>query len=151
MDETSFADRFETLHHETFLRIARRIPDKRARLSPETTGLMHHLAGAGPLSIGEQARHTGRAQSTASAMVAPLIDRGLLERDRDPQDARRYLIWLSREGQAALHQALLVLDPVLLAQAAARLTAQERAQFIALFEKLRCDPGQKTDPTRRGK
>ncbi|MEJ2036824.1 MAG: MarR family winged helix-turn-helix transcriptional regulator, partial [Maritimibacter sp.] len=126
MDQSDFASRFESLYRETYLRAVRRITDKRARLSPETSGLLMHLTATGPVTLTELARHTNRAQSTMSEMVAGLTRKGLLEVDPDPDDGRRHLIWLSAEGQTALTEALNVLDPAMLARGAEGLSAEER-------------------------
>jgi len=136
MNTEEFAHLFETLYRTTYARAVRRIPDKRHRLSPETTAFLSHLAASGPMTLSELARHTGRAQSTMSEMVTHLVDKQLLERDRDPEDARRILIWLSDKGREAFAQSQSVLDPQHLAIAAASMTDKERADFVALFEKF---------------
>lgn len=76
MDLDTFVNRFESLYRDTYLHAVRRIVDKRARLSPEATGFLLHLVATGPVSLAELARHTGRAQSTLSEMVASLTGRG---------------------------------------------------------------------------
>ncbi len=136
MDQSDFASRFESLYRETYLRAVRRITDKRARLSPETSGLLMHLTATGPVTLTELSRHTNRAQSTMSEMVAGLTRKGLLEVDPDPDDGRRHLIWLSAEGQTALTEALNVLDPAMLARGAEGLSAEERETFIELWTRM---------------
>ncbi|MEJ2022694.1 MAG: MarR family winged helix-turn-helix transcriptional regulator [Maritimibacter sp.] len=136
MDQSDFASRFESLYRETYLRAVRRITNKRARLSPETSGLLMHLTATGPVTLTELARHTNRAQSTMSEMVAGLTRKGLLEVDPDPDDGRRHLIWLSPEGQIALTEALNVLDPAMLARGAEGLSAEERETFIELWTRM---------------
>ncbi len=140
MDSDDFTTRFEALYRETYLRMVRRIADKRARLSPETTGLLMHLTATGPVTLSELARHTDRAQSTMSEMVASLTRKGLLEVDPDPEDRRRHLIWLSPEGQEALSEALKVLDSAKLSRAASALTAEEREIFTGLWARLLSPP-----------
>lgn len=139
----AFANEFEDLFRATYRAAVRRVRDKRDRLSPETIALLDHLAAAGPLTAGELAKHIDRAPSTLSEMVDHLVDKGLLTRDRDPTDARRSLIWLTEEGQAALLDARTVLNPDILASAAARLTADQRHALIealrALVVELRGD------------
>jgi DNA-binding MarR family transcriptional regulator len=139
----AFADEFEALFRATYRAAVRRLRDKRDRLSPETIALLDHLAAAGPLTAGELAKHIDRAPSTLSEMVDHLAGKGLLTRDRDPADARRSLIWLTDEGHSALLDARTVLDPALLAAAAASLTADQRKALIetlrALVVQLRGD------------
>lgn len=40
-------------------------------------GVLRHLAMSGPLTVGEMARHFGRAQSVVSEIVDGLEDKGL--------------------------------------------------------------------------
>lgn len=131
---SSFASDFEALFRATYLTAVRRIRDKRDRLSPETVAFLDHLAAAGPMTLGEMARHMDRAQSTLSEMVDHLAAKGLLTRDRDPADARRSLIWLTGAGQAALIEARNVLDHDILAAAAAAMPSEDRALLLRLFE-----------------
>ncbi len=61
-----------------------------------------HLAYSGPMTVGELARHVGRAQSVTSETVEVLASHGLLARVRDPRDKRRTLIWLTEEAREFL-------------------------------------------------
>jgi DNA-binding MarR family transcriptional regulator len=131
-----FAPEFEALFRATYLKAVRRIRDKRERLSPESVAFLDHLAAAGPMSLGEIARHIGRAASTLSEMVDHLVAKGLLTRDRDEADARRSLIWLTDAGQAALIEARNVLETAQLAAAGAALTAEDRAVFLDLYRQF---------------
>jgi DNA-binding MarR family transcriptional regulator len=129
----AFAAEFEDLFRATYRAAVRRVRDKRERLSPETTALLDHLAATGPLTAGELARHVDRAPSTLTEMVDHLVDKGLLTRDRDPADARRSLIWLTDEGQAALIEARNVLDLDVLARAGAELSPEQRQALLTAF------------------
>ena len=134
MTDAEFAATFEDLFRSTYLRAVRRVRDKRDRLTPETVAFLDHLAMSGPLTPGELARHLDRAPSTLSEMIEHLLSKGLLERDRDPADARRSLIWLSGPGRTALVEARQVLDPDILARAAAGLSESDRAAFLRAFQ-----------------
>src|SRR5262245_49844303 len=68
------------------------------RPTPESLGVLTHLAAAGPLTVTEAARHMRRAQSVMSDIVTRLERRGLLERMRDERDRRRVLVWLTPRG-----------------------------------------------------
>jgi DNA-binding MarR family transcriptional regulator len=83
--------------------------------------VLEHLALAGPLTIGEAAEHLRRAQSVISEIVTHLERDGLLERENDPGDRRRTLIWLTPGGHEALRRDREVLGLDLLARAMARL------------------------------
>jgi len=136
MTDAEFAAAFEDLFRSTYLRAVRRVRDKRDRLTPETVAFLDHLAASGPLTPGELARHLDRAPSTLSEMMDHLLAKGLLERDRDPADARKSLIWLSEAGRAALIEARQVLDPAVLRRAAAALPDAERATFLNSFRQF---------------
>ncbi len=136
MDDAEFATRFEAMFRETYLRAVRRVSDKRERLTPETIALLDHLAMSGPLTPGELAKHLNRAPSTLTEMLDHLFERKLLERDRDPRDGRKSLIWLSESGQLALAEARQVLDSAIISRAAEALTPDERAAFFDSFQKL---------------
>jgi len=133
MTDAEFAAAFENLFRSTYLRAVRRVRDKRERLTPETVAVLDHLAMSGLLTSGELARHLDRAPSTLSEMLDHLLAKGLLERDRDPADARRSLIWLSNAGRTASIEAHQVLDPAILARAAAALPVADRRAFLDTF------------------
>ncbi len=80
---------------------------------------------AGPLTIGEAASHMSRAQSVVSEIVSHLEHDGLLERESDPADRRRTLVWLTQAGHEALRHDREVLGVDLLARAMARLPPGE--------------------------
>jgi DNA-binding MarR family transcriptional regulator len=86
---------------------------------------------AGPLTIGEAAAHLGRAQSVISEIVSHLEGQGLLERESDPADRRRTLIWLTPAGHGALRQDREVLGLDLLARAFARVPPRQAEDLIA--------------------
>jgi DNA-binding MarR family transcriptional regulator len=133
MNEDEFARTFEELFRATYANAVRRIRDKRERPSAETVALLNHLALSGPLTLSEMGRHFSRAESTLSEVIDHLEAKGWLERDRDPADRRRVLVWLGADGQAALAESTRVLDQASLAQAAARLAQPERADLLRLF------------------
>lgn len=136
MEPEVFAERFAECFRETYLCAVRRVADKRGRLTAETSVLLHHLSLSGPLTPGEMARHLRRAPSSISEMLEHLCDDGLLERDRDPSDGRRSLVWLSEAGRRALAESRQVLDLGVVARAARRLKPAERSAFLAGFERV---------------
>jgi DNA-binding MarR family transcriptional regulator len=73
------------------------------------------------LTVGEAAAHLNRAQSVISEIVTHLERQGLLEREDDPADRRRTLIWLTPLGHDALRRDREVLSVDHLARAMARL------------------------------
>ena len=93
--------------------------------------MLEHLALAGPLTVGEAAAHLGRAQSVVSEIVTHLEGQGLLEREDDPADRRRTLIWLTPGGHEALRRDHEVLGVDQVARALARLPPGRADDLIA--------------------
>jgi DNA-binding MarR family transcriptional regulator len=127
------AERFAELFRAVYLTFHRR-DRPRGQLPGASRGVLEHLALAGPLTVGEAALHLGRAQSVVSEIVTHLERQGLLERERDPDDGRRTLIWLTPSGHEALRHDREVLSVDLLARALGRLPP---AEAEALIEGLR--------------
>ena len=121
-DAATFADLFRAL----YLTYHRR-DGPRSDLPGASRAVLTHLAVAGPLTVGEAAVHLGRAQSVVSEIVDGLARKGLLERERDPADRRRTLVWLTGEGQELLRRDGEVLAVDALAAALGRMPAATRA------------------------
>jgi len=119
-EEQARAERFAELFRAVYLTFHRR-DRPRSELPGASRAVLEHLALAGPLTIGEAAAHMHRAQSVISEIVTHLERDGLLERESDPGDRRRTLIWLTTGGHDALRRDREVLDLDLLARGMARL------------------------------
>lgn len=128
--------RFTELFHEAYLRFHARLAPGEQRLSPESLGVLAHLATTGPLSIAEACGHFERSQAAMSDIVTRLERRGLLARVADKRDRRRTLVWMTSAGRQALARSTRVLDPTLLVRAFEHRTEEEREQFLRLFEQL---------------
>jgi DNA-binding MarR family transcriptional regulator len=85
---------------------------------------------SGPLTVGEAAVHLDRAQSVVSEIVDGLARKDLLERERDPGDRRRTLVWLTPAGQRALQRDGEVLGLDALAAALARMAPADRDALL---------------------
>jgi DNA-binding MarR family transcriptional regulator len=131
--EAGQAGEFEELFRAVYLTFHRR-DGPRSQLQAASAAVLEHLALAGPLTVGEAAAHLRRAQSVVSEIVAHLERQGLLEREADPADRRRTLIWLTAAGHTALRRHREVLSEDLLAAALSRM---DPAQAAALFGGLR--------------
>jgi DNA-binding MarR family transcriptional regulator len=128
-DERARAERFAELFRAVYLTFHRR-DGPRGQLPGASRAVLEHLAMAGPLTIGEAAGHLNRAQSVVSEIVSHLTDQGLLERESDPADRRRTLIWLTPAGHEALRRDHEVLGLDLLAGAFARMPPGEADALI---------------------
>jgi DNA-binding MarR family transcriptional regulator len=123
------AERYAELFRAVYLTYHRR-DGPRSGLTGASRAVLGHLAVSGPLTVGEAARHLDRAQSVVSEIVDQLAGKGLLERERDPADGRRTLVWLTPDGQRALRHDGDVLGIDRLAAALARLPAEQRTALI---------------------
>lgn len=94
------------------------------------------LAEVGPCSQNLLGRLTAMDAATIKGVVDRLAKRGLTETRPDPEDGRRLLVVLTREGEDAVARA----TPKAFAiteETLAPLTSEERAQFIALLQRMR--------------
>jgi DNA-binding MarR family transcriptional regulator len=129
------AERFAELFHAVYLTFHRR-DRPRSELPGASRAVLEHLALAGPLTIGEASAHMRRAQSMISEIVTHLERDGLLERENDPRDRRRTLIWLTPAGHEALRRDREVLGVDLLACAMARLPPDQADALNAAMRAL---------------
>ena len=129
-EERVQAERFAELFRAVYLTFHRR-DGPRAQLPGASRAVLEHLALAGPLTVGEAAAHLSRAQSVVSEIVTHLERQGLLEREGDPADRRRTLIWLTPHGREVLRRDREVLGVDHLARALARLPPGQGDQLIA--------------------
>jgi DNA-binding MarR family transcriptional regulator len=134
-EEHARAERFAELFRAVYLTFHRR-DRPRSGLPGASRAVLEHLALAGPLTIGEAAAHMSRAQSVISEIVTHLERDGLLERENDPEDRRRTLIWLTPDGQDALQRDREVLGIALLAGAMARLPPGQADELNAAMRAL---------------
>ena len=129
-EERAQAERFAELFRAVYLTFHRR-DGPRSQLAGASRSVLEHLALAGPLTIGEAAAHLARAQSVISEIVTHLERQGLLERENDPADRRRTLIWLTPTGHEALRRDREVLGVDHLARTMARLAPGRADELIA--------------------
>ena len=95
------AGRIARLYGETWSRFRPpRQPMPGTAITPRMLALLRHLESAGPLTVGEQARHLEIGRATASELLDRLEAKGLVERMRDQRDQRRVFVWLTDAGRA---------------------------------------------------
>jgi DNA-binding MarR family transcriptional regulator len=99
---------FAELFRAVYLTFHRR-DGSRSQLPNASLAVLEHLAHAGPLTVGEAAAHLNRAQSVVSEIVSHLERQGMLERESDPADRRRTLVWLTGAGQDTVRRRTLPL------------------------------------------
>ena len=99
-------------------------------VTPRMLGVLQHLAAAGPLTLGELARHLALGKAATTELVDRLVGRELVARMPDERDRRRIFIWLTDAGRARVVMHPQVLADELLAQALAEMTATDRAALI---------------------
>jgi len=136
MDVNTVVRGIGELFPEIYLRFHVRRPKRGHRPDAGSMGVLQHLQFAGPLTIGEAARHLSRAQSVVSAIVSGLERRGLVARIRDARDRRRVLVWLTPAGLRLLEDNRRVLAPDLLAPAVRRMPPAARAALISGMQAL---------------
>jgi DNA-binding MarR family transcriptional regulator len=130
---SELAAEFEGLFREIYLTFHRR-DAPRSGMAGTSRAVLQHLVLAGPLTIGEMAAHLDRAQSVVSDIVTHLERDGLLEREVDPADRRRTLVWLTDGGRGALDRENRVLDQPLVATA---LDGMPPGNVVVLLDALR--------------
>jgi DNA-binding MarR family transcriptional regulator len=129
-------DEFIDLFAAIYLRFCRRRDKRERRLTLQMSGVLHHLALSGPLTVGEMAQHFDRAQSVVSEIVDGLERKGLLARIRDSRDRRRTLIWLTDEAHDVMRRDRQVLDRVRVARAMAVLGSARAGKLVAEIRAL---------------
>lgn len=89
-------DRTTRLLKQHYLRAFR---EAGANISTEQWVLLDHLHGAGDASQADLAGGTYKDPPTVSRIIDKLAEKGLVERQRFPNDRRRYLIKITDEGR----------------------------------------------------
>ena len=120
---------YAALFPAVYLRFHRR-DGKHRELSGASRAVLLHLGRAGPLTVGECAKHLGQSQSVVSEIVDQLEKNGLLARVRDGADRRRTLVWLTDEARARVADEQEVLSLDVLERAMSRMTARDRRLLL---------------------
>ena len=110
------------------LRVSTRAAERAHQVSAAQLFALRIVAAEPGLALGEVAARTHTRQSTASEVVARLVDRGLVERRLDPADARRRTLHLTVAGRRLVRTARRTV-PERLVAALEALPAAERASL----------------------
>ncbi len=127
------------------LRLADRAAQRDVGLSGAQLFVLHELGRTPSLSLNELALRTCTDQSSVSVVVTRLVDAGLVLRDRDPRDARRLVLNLSRPGRTLLQKAPPVAQEHLI-EVFERMAASERHRFAERFEWILGELGTEQTP-----
>lgn len=104
-------------------------------VDPGAFPVLHHLAASGPSRQAALADALGLDASTVSRHVRALVDDGLLESSRDPDDGRATVLTITGPGMTFLIDRLRSHRATLQA-ATADFTPSERADLVRLLHKL---------------
>jgi DNA-binding MarR family transcriptional regulator len=129
---SSEAERFEAAYRRIWGALNR--PDD-AELSHHGREVLRHVPADASVTLTWLAGHLALPKSSASILVKDLARRGLIARERDPDDERRLRIALTEAGRARV-AADTVLDPERLALALAGLPAGVRRALLDGMERL---------------
>ena len=135
VDAHEAAEIFARQFPAMYLRFHRR-DAKAAGVTPASRAVLQHLALAGPVTVGELSGHLDRTQSVVSEIIAHLEEDGLVEREEDPADRRRRLVWLSSAGRELLDRERDVLSVALLERAFAGLPDGARRALLEAVDSL---------------
>lgn len=73
-------------------------------VDPSQAGVLHALKTQGPMRLGDLAEAMRLDASTVSRHVQQLCDRGMIDRDPDPEDGRARIIAISDDGRDGLRR-----------------------------------------------
>lgn len=104
-------------------------------LSAHQASLLDHLDEVDSTSMLTLARHIGVTASTMSLTVDRLVRAGYVTRDRDPIDARKVALRLTKDG-ARVKERKSVLDRELVAAMLGRMKPRDRAAGLSGLEML---------------
>ena len=116
------------------LRVSSRATEKGIGISGAQLYVLQELAVSPASSINELAERTTTHQSSVSAVVSRLVERGLVVRRPSAEDGRRVNIELTAAGQELVDQAPPTAQ-VQLVDALRQMTADEQARLADLMER----------------
>jgi len=131
---SSHTEQFESLYRRLWLALRRASDDE---LSNHELQLLHRVPapGTGSVKLIDLVQHLALPKSSASVLVKNLEQRGLLRRERNPNNERELAIALTDEGAARV-AADSVLDPAGLSAALGELSKKERRNMLKALEHL---------------
>jgi DNA-binding MarR family transcriptional regulator len=108
-------------------------------LSLAESSALSRLERGGPATSSDLARLERISPQSMGVTVAALLERGLIERSRDPQDGRRIVLTITEEGRRTVHDRRGVRTEMIAEALRDGFSADELAQLLAaapLLERL---------------
>jgi len=106
-------------------------------LSVAQVAALHLLDQDGPARVGDLAATLQRSTSAASRLADSLVQRGLVERQEDPEDRRAKRLTLSQAGRRLVDRASEERVKVILATSKALPSAIQKAVMAAVMSQFR--------------
>ena len=132
-DPTEFIDRFGTVRRRISALAAQAYAT--ADLGPMQAKLIRHLGKHAPISQAELARITESDPALAGRVLAALIERGLIRRERSTVDRREYVLELTAAGRR-VRDRIEKLRGDLAARIVGPLDARDLADFDRIAKKI---------------
>ena len=117
------------------LRLSDRVAQSELGLSAAQLFVLQELGKTPALSLNDLAERTLTDQSSVSVVVSRLVNSGHVSRDRDPRDARRLVLNLTKSGRAIVQKAPLAAQWRVL-EALERIGPADRKRFADTFVRL---------------
>lgn len=117
------------------LRVSEREAERTYGLTAAQLFVLQKLQEAPSISLNELAERTATDQSSVSVVVARLVSRELVSRERSESDARRLQLRLSRRGAALMRHKSSTFQEKLIASIG-ELSAKEQRELAALLERV---------------
>ncbi len=109
---------------------------KPGHMTPTQYHILYVIRDMGTLTLMDMAKHLQVSAPTATRAVDALVQKGLLNKERDPQDRRLVWLRLSNAGTMLLAQQRAEHVKFLAQEADAKLSVEEQDSLIALLNKL---------------
>ncbi|MBO8171674.1 MAG: winged helix-turn-helix transcriptional regulator [Bacillaceae bacterium] len=104
-------------------------------ISHQAVRLLQHIEMNGPSTIGQLAKWLSVSHNTASEHVKRLMGKGLIRKQRSPEDERKVFVALTEQGKTLLHRHTR-LDESKLNRILENLSTEERATVEKAFQLL---------------
>ncbi|PSR35149.1 MAG: hypothetical protein C7B46_01695 [Sulfobacillus benefaciens] len=128
-------DRLVSIQNLFRVMMERRPRKPERRLTRLQRFLLITIARQGPLSMSQLGQILDVSQTTISQFVGTLESQGWIVRDFDPNDRRRHLVAMTTKGQNLVEQ-IQMTHHHYVERILSELTAQERAQLVAIAEHI---------------